>query len=162
MLSKFIVVMFGVLAWCLTSDVTFAAEPSPKEEAVAMVKRVQEKFKKDGPEATFKAVMDKTTGEFHDRELYPFIYDLNGINVAHGARPALVGKNLISLKDQDGKYLMKEMIEIAKGPGSGWMHYMFPNPFTGTVQQKSTYVERMGDYLVGVGIWYEGSSVSRP
>ena len=44
-------------------------------------------------EATFRAVTDKSTPEFHDRDLYPFIYDLRGVNVAHGARPALIGKN---------------------------------------------------------------------
>ena len=161
MSRNFIVAMFSVFAWCLAIGVGVASEAHTNEEAIAMVNRVQEKFKRDGPEATFKAVSDKTTGEFHNGELYPFIYDLDGINVAHGARPALVGKSLISLKDQDGKYLMKEMIEIANGPGSGWIHYMFPNPFTGKIEQKSTYVERMGDYLVGVGIWREGTAVNR-
>ncbi len=52
---------------------------------------------------------------FHDRDLYPFIYNLDGICVAHGARPALVGKNLIDLKDQDGKFLIREMVTTAKG-----------------------------------------------
>ena len=72
-----------------------ASEFGTREEAIAMVKRVQEKFRKDGPEATFKAVTDQSTKEFHDRDLYPFIYDLSGINLAHGARPALVGKTLL-------------------------------------------------------------------
>ena len=55
-----------------------AAEFGTKEEAVAMVKHVQEMFKKDGPEATFKAVDDKSVKEFHDRDLYPFIYIRDG------------------------------------------------------------------------------------
>ena len=82
-----------------------------------MVKRVQEMFKKDGADATFKAVSDPSTKEFHDRDLYVFIYDMSGVCVAHGARPALIGKNLIDIKDQDGKYLIREMVEIAKGAG---------------------------------------------
>ena len=75
-----------------------AEEFGTKDEAVAMVKRVQEMFKQDGAEATFKAVSDPSTKEFHDRDLYPFIYfrdgDKKGLCVAHGARPALIGKNL--------------------------------------------------------------------
>jgi signal transduction histidine kinase len=130
-----------------------AAEFGTREEAVAMVKRVQEKFKKDGAEATFKAVIDQSDKEFHDRDLYPFIYELNGLNVAHGARPALVGKNLISLKDQDGKYLIKEMVEIAKGSGSAWIDYKWPNPITSKIEDKSSYIEKMGDYFVGVGVY---------
>jgi signal transduction histidine kinase len=130
-----------------------AAEFGTKEEAVSMVKRVQETFVKDGADATFKAVSDKSTKEFHDRDLYPFIYDMNGVNVAHGARPALIGKNLIDLKDQDGIYLIREMIKIANGPGSGWVDYKWPNPLTNKIEDKTSYIEKMGNYFVGVGAY---------
>ena len=130
-----------------------AAEFGSKDEAVAMVKRVQAEFKKDGPAATFKAVSDKAVAEYHDRDLYPFIYDMSGKCVAHGARPALIGKNLIDLKDQDGKLLIREMVTLAKGPGSGWVDYKWPNPLNNKIEDKSSYVEKMGDYFVGVGIY---------
>jgi cytochrome c len=141
------------IALLLNATLGNAAEFGTRDEAVSMVRRVQEKFKKEGAEATFKAVTDQANKEFHDRDLYPFIYDLNGLNVAHGARPALVGKNLISLKDQDGKYLIKEMIEIAKGPGSAWLDYKWPNPLTNKIEDKASYIEKMGDYFVGVGVY---------
>lgn len=130
-----------------------AAEFGTREEAVAMVKRVQAKFKAEGPNATFKAVSDQTVKDFHDRDLYPFIYDMTGINVAHGARPALIGKNLMDLKDQDGKYLIREMVAIAKGPGNGWVNYKWPNPLTNKIEDKTSYIEAMGDYFVGVGVY---------
>jgi cytochrome c len=134
-----------------------AAQFGTKDEAVAMVKRVQAQFKKDGPELTFKAVSDKSVKEYHDRDLYPFIYEMNapkkGVCVAHGARPALIGKNLIDLKDQDGKYLIREMIVIANGPGNGWVDYKWPNPITNKIEDKSSYIEKMGHYFVGVGIY---------
>jgi cytochrome c len=130
-----------------------AAEFGTKAEAVAMVKRVQESFKAIGAEATFKLVSDKSTPQFHDRDLYPFIYEFSGVCVAHGARPALIGKNLIGLKDQDGKLLVHEMIEIAKTRASGWFDYKWPNPINNKIEDKSSYVERMGDYMVGVGVY---------
>ena len=151
MLRALVSIAFVTLV--LSVSPCFSGEFGTREEAIAMVKRVQEKFTKDGPEATFKAVIDQSTKEFHDRDLYPFIYDLNGLNVAHGARPALVGKNLISLKDQDGIYLIKEMIGIAKGPGSAWIDYKWPNPITSKIEDKSSYIEKMGDYFVGVGVY---------
>jgi signal transduction histidine kinase len=132
-----------------------ASEYGTKDEAVAMVKRVEAMFSKDGPDATFKAVSDKTIADFHDRDLYPFVYDLSGTCMAHGARSALIGKNLIDLKDQDGKYLIRELVDIAKGPGSGWVDYKWPNPLTNKIEDKSSYVEKMGDYLVGVGVYRE-------
>ena len=130
-----------------------AAEFGTKAEAVAMVKRVQAKFKAEGAEATFKAVSDKSVAEFHDRDLYPFIYDMEGLNVAHGARPALIGKNLITLKDQDGKFLVREMRDIAKTKGSGWFDYKWPNPLNSKIEDKTSYVEKMGNYWVGVGVY---------
>ena len=130
-----------------------AAEFGSKAEAVAMVKRVQESFKKVGAEETFKLVSDKSTAQFHDRDLYPFIYDMAGVNVAHGARPALIGKNLLGLKDQDGKLMVRDMLELAKTKGSGWYDYKWPNPITNKIEDKSSYVEKMGDYWIGVGVY---------
>src|SRR6266852_6225340 len=141
----------------LVGSAVSAAEFGTKDEAAAMVKRVHEKFNKDGAEATFKAVSDKSTPEFHDRHLYPFIYDMTGVNVAHGARPALIGKNLIDLKDQDGTYLIREMVKISNGPGSGWIDYKWPNPITNKIEDKSSYIEKMGDYFIGVGIYKPGT-----
>ena len=150
--------MFRSLTIVLAAVVAFAnfsraSEFGTREEAVAMVKRVQDKFRKDGAEATFKAVTDQSTKDFHDRDLYPFIYDLTGLCVAHGARPALVGKNLISLKDQDGKHLIRDMITLATTSGSGWVDYKWPNPITNKIEDKSSYIEKLGDYFVGVGVY---------
>lgn len=150
MFRSLTIVLVAIVA---SANLAYASEFGTREEAVAMVKRVQDKFRKDGAEATFKAVIDQSTKEFHDRDLYPFIYDLNGLNVAHGARPALVGKNLISLKDQDGKNLIREMIAIATTSGSGWIDYKWPNPITNKIEDKSSYVEKLGDYFVGVGVY---------
>ncbi len=149
---RYIASITAILLALLTLPVP-AAEFGTKDEAIAMVKRVQAKFKAEGAAATFKAVSDPSVKEFHDRDLYPFIYDLKGKNVAHGARPALIGKSLIDLKDQDGKYLIREMVDIAKGPGSGWVDYKWPNPLTNKIEDKTSYIERMGDYFVGVGIY---------
>ena len=143
----------ALIATFLVIHPSGADEFGTRDEAVAMVKRVLKKFAEAGPEATFKAVNDKSDPTFHDRDLYPFVYDLKGVNVAHGARPALVGKNLISLKDQNGVYLIQEMIGLAKGPGSGWVDYKWPNPITDKIEDKSSYVEKMGDYFVGVGVY---------
>lgn len=78
---------------------------------------------------------------------------MSGVCVAHGARPALIGKNLITLKDQDGKSLVREMRDIAKDQGKGWFDYKWPNPLSSKIEDKASYVEKMGDYWVGVGVY---------
>ena len=150
-------VMFRLTAIALVlaaslSSFSIAGDFGTKDEAVEMVKRVQDKFAKEGPEATFAAVT-KRDPTFSDRDLYPFIYRLDGLNVAHGARPALVGKNLLNIKDPDGVPLIREMVEIANNQGSGWVNYKWPNPITNAIEDKTSYVEKMGDYFVGVGVY---------
>lgn len=147
------VAAIATLALLTLASSAFAADNGTKAEAVAMVKRVEAMFAKDGAAATFNAVSDKSVAQFHDRDLYPFVYDMSGTCVAHGARPALIGKNLIDLKDQDGKYLIREMVAVAKGTGSGWVDYKWPNPLTNKIEDKTSYVEKMGDYFVGVGVY---------
>lgn len=128
------------------------AESGTRSEAVAMVKRVKAKFAKYGAEATFRAITD--TDEFRDRDLYPFVYDTDGWNVAHGAQPKMVGKLWISTRDQDGNFLIQQMIAITRGPGNGWVDYKWPHPITHKIQDKSAYIEKLGDrYFVGVGVY---------
>jgi len=137
--------VFIVLASLLVLASSAAADPEPgtRQEAVAMIKRVQEKFAKAGPQATFDAITN--TDEFRDRDLYPFVYDLNGWNVAHGANPKMVGKLWISTKDQDGNFLIKEMLATVDGARNGWVDYKWPNPLTHKIQDKSAYIEKLGD-----------------
>lgn len=146
------VIVFFCAAVAASAAPAFAEESGAKQQAVvAMVERVQEKFKLEGLDAAVAAVNDKSTAEFHDGDLYPFIYDKEGVCLANGARPALVGKNLNSLKDQDGKYLIQEMHAIAYGPGSGWLNYKWPSPVTNKIEDRGAYIEKMGNYFVGVG-----------
>jgi len=128
-----------------------AAGFGTRDEAIAMVRRVQEKFRKDGPDATFKAINAKT---WVDRDLFPWVYRLSdGTNMANALFPAVRGQQLIDLKDQDGKFITQEWIRIATTlPYHGWSNYRWPNPVTNTVDDNSAWIERMGDYLVGVSI----------
>src|SRR5215813_13951683 len=130
-----------------------AAEFGTRDEAVAMVKRVQAKFKKEGADATFRAINNKAPG-FADRDLYPFVTELTGLCVANGVTPAVRGKNLLDLKDQDGKFMIQEFVRTASTPpGHGWVDYRWLNPVTKTIEDKSAWIERMGDYFVGVGVY---------
>ena len=79
-----IVAVFAIVSALLTAAFPAgAAEFGTKEEATAMVKRVQAKFKKEGPEAAFQAINNKAPG-FADRDLYPFVTELTGLCVANG------------------------------------------------------------------------------
>ena len=80
--------------------------------------------------------------------------ELTGLCVANGVTPAVRGKNLLDLKDQDGKFMIQEFVRTAStAPGHGWVDYRWLNPVTKTIEDKSAWIERMGDYFVGVGVY---------
>jgi uncharacterized protein len=131
-----------------------AAEFGTRSDAVALVRRVEEKFTREGPEATFRAINNKAPG-FADRDLFPFVHKLDGtLCVANGATPSVRGRNLRDMKDQDGKFVVREFVKIANNPpGHGWSDYSWLNPATNMIEERSAFIQRMGDYIVGVGVY---------
>jgi cytochrome c len=146
--------LFGAMMLTVIAPPARAAEFGTRQEAVAMVKRVQAKVKKDGMEATVYAINGKSK-EFIDRDLYPYIVRLDGTTEANPTTPpAVTGKNVLDLRDQDGKFFIKAFIAVARDKGSGWVDYRWLNPVTKAAEEKTAYIERLGDdYLVGVGIY---------
>lgn len=131
----------------------YSAEKGSAAEAVAMVKKAAALIKSDGKEKAYAAISDPANKDFHDRDLYIYVYDMNGVAMAHGVNPKMVGKNLLDMKDNEGKAMIQEMVKAAQTKGSGWVDFKWPNPVTKAVEAKSGYVEKAGDVLVGSGIY---------
>ncbi len=103
----------------------------------------------DKKEDAFEAI--NNSARFHDRDLYVFVYNPQGICLAHGSKHDLIGKNLIGLKDKKGFEMIKAIVET-KDPR--WIDFTWDNPLTGEVDNKSSYVINVGNqYFVGVGIY---------
>ena len=130
-----------------------AADRGTAEEASALVKKGITYLKANGPEKSYAAFNDPQ-GQFVDRDLYLFVFDMNGKTLAHGANKKLLDKNLIALKDADGKTFIKEFVDVANSKGQGWIDYKWPHPQTKAIEAKSSYVQKLGDgTLIGVGIY---------
>jgi len=134
------------------SSVALAEQPGSPAEAEAMVKKAVAYVKANGRE---KAAEEFTNGKtFKDRDLYISYYELTGKVIAHGANAKLVGKDLIGLKDPDGKLLVQMITDLAKTKGKGWTaSYKFRNPTSDKVAEKVIYVERVDDTWIGVGVY---------
>ena len=152
-ISSLFKVLFASLSFGLVmAGTAAAADNGTAAEAEAMVKKAVAFIKTNGTE---KAYEEFTHGKgFKDRDLYIIVYDLNGKNLAQGANPKLVGKDLTGLKDPDGKSLIQMFVDLAKSKGKGWVEgYKFLNPVTQKIEGKAMYLERVGDTLVGCGIY---------
>ena len=101
----------------------FSATASAKDgnataaEATAMVKKGVTFIKTSGKEKGYAEISNKA-GQFNDRDLYLTVYGLDGTVRAHGANEKMIGKNLIELKDVDGKAFVKERMELAQSKGT--------------------------------------------
>ncbi|MCG8508916.1 MAG: cache domain-containing protein, partial [Rhodospirillales bacterium] len=62
----------------------------------------------------------------YDGDEYVFIFEPDGTNVLHPAKPSLEGTNMIGVQDPNGSYFMREMIDLAQSSGSGFVGYQWP------------------------------------
>jgi signal transduction histidine kinase len=93
-------------AAALSSSLVFAAgERATKAEAEAMVAKGVAAVKAKGDAAYADITAPSKT--FVDRDLYLVVYDNTGKCLAHGQNAKQVGKDLIGLKDPDGKEFVK-------------------------------------------------------
>ncbi len=123
-----------------------------KAEAEAMVKKGVAYIKANGPAKAHEEISSKKS-QFTDRDLYLVVYGLDGTVLAHGANTKMIGKNLIELKDIDGKAFVKERVDMAKAKPSFWQSYKFTNPETKKIEPKVMYCERLGDTAVCGGVY---------
>ena len=145
-------IMVAMVLFGMTGVVAAAGKQGTAAEAEAMVKKAIAMAKAKGKDAAF-AEINNPKGQFTDRDLYVFVYDINGKCVAHGQNLKMIGKELIDMKDADGKAFVKERVEIAKTKGSGWQDYKFTNPVTKTIENKRAYIERYEDFIFGSGVY---------
>ncbi|MDJ0741679.1 MAG: methyl-accepting chemotaxis protein [Gammaproteobacteria bacterium] len=87
---------------------------------------------------------------------YIFAYRYDGTNVVLGPKPQLEGKNLIDLKDADGKPLIRDLIDTAKA-GGGVYAYKWENPSTKRVEDKLSYAAALDDWqwMLGTGFYID-------
>jgi cytochrome c len=152
-IAKLMVAAWLALAACL--PVQADETRGTADEAVAMVKKAGAYYKANGREKSIAAFND-AKGEFLKGDLYVIMLSMNGdgITLAHGQNPKMVGKNILELKTIDGQYPIKEFLKIANSPlGHGWFDYQWPNSVTKAIEHKHTYVERHDDVLLAVGTY---------
>lgn len=142
-----------VLAAAGLTHLCLADEPrATKTEAEAMVKKGVATLKSSDKEKVYSDISAKN-GPFTVRDLYLVVYRMDGTVLAHGANTKMIGKNLIDLKDIDGKAFVKERVDLAAKNASFWQKYKFVNPESKKIEPKQMYCERLEDTIVCGGIY---------
>lgn len=130
---------------------TSAFADSTPEEAKAWAQKAAEYVKEHGPEKAAEE-FNKADGEFVKDDLYVFAIDPEGVFLAHPIKPALVGKNMIALKDVEKTPLIENFTKIE---GEGFSDYKWPHPQTKKILPKTSYIINVDGFILGVGAYLE-------
>lgn len=91
----------------------------------------------------------------HESE-YFFVIDKYGNNIMNGQDLFPKNTNILSLKDMDGKELVKELIKSSESMKPYFVSYKLRNPVINKIEQKFSYVKKVegSDWIVGSGFYY--------
>lgn len=135
----------------LFSPTASHAEDSTPEQAKAHAEKAAAYVREHGVEAA-TAEFNKKESDFVQGDLYVFAVDKEGVFLSHPIKPALVGKNMMALKDVEGTPLIKNFTEIE---GEGWSPYKWPHPVTKKIRPKKSYIIDVDGFILGVGAYYD-------
>jgi cytochrome c len=142
-----IMLIFGI------SNICFAGSATP-DECIAKCREAAEMIKNKGADAAI-AEINKRDGRFVWKDSYVFLMNTEGNMLAHPIKASLVGKNMLDIKDSNGKFLFQEFIRVAKKSGIGWVDYMWPRPGEDRPTQKTSYILKVDgqDLILGAGTY---------
>ena len=121
-------------------------------EAKNFVEKAVQYYHAQGRNKAFSTFSDPT-GEFVQRDMYIFVYSLDGRVLAHGGNASLIGKDMRDSRDANGKLFIQDRIQLAMTKGLGWQDYQFVNPDSGQVEQKTSFIQKVDDFVIGCGVY---------
>jgi cytochrome c len=139
-----------VSAFGFTAGIANAAD-NPAD-AKALVEKGGNYMKKHGKAALIDEINHKNP-IFINGNIYLAMRATDGTTLAHPINPRVIGKNMVTLPDADGKYYRKDILDIAAKTGAGWVDYRYNNPSTGEIERKATYFMRVDDVILEAGIY---------
>lgn len=140
---------FGLTAFAQTSN-----ERGTRAEAKAMADEAVAHVAKVGLQAAAKDFVNDPA-RWVKKDLYVVAYTFDGVCVAHGVNPKFIGKNLIEVKDQKGRPLIKDFIDAARRQADTWLEIDWAHPVTKKPEPKQMNVRRIAgqDALIAVGYY---------
>ena len=89
---------------------------------------------------------------------YFFIYDQQGICLAHPIKKNFIGKNKYNYQDKNGDFVIQSLLKLINSDkGNGFHTYYWQKPSVGEDKEKISYVIKLepSGWLLGTGLYME-------
>jgi methyl-accepting chemotaxis protein len=88
---------------------------------------------------------------------YFWINDYNLIMIMHPIKAGMDNTSIADIKDPDGKYIFREMVDLAKTRGEGFVSYRWDRPGSDVPIPKISFIKSYDDWgwVIGSGIYVE-------
>lgn len=142
--------LVSMLAGLASAAPSAADEAATPDEVITKVWSAA-KFLQDKGASGFASLNSKD-GPWVWKDSYIFAFDCRlDRMVAHPMRPDLVGRPIMQITDNNGKYVFKELCKMGSQPHGGWVEYVWTRPGAGRVSRKLTYT-KLADISFSTGI----------
>jgi len=157
--------LVGLLIVCGMGRVAMAAEAdtATAEEAVNKVREAARLLHNKG--ASGYAEFNHKDSKWVWKDSYVFVYDCRKDKmIAHPIRPDLVGRPIMQITDNSGKFIFKDLCKVGSESHGGWVEYMWQKPGAGRLSRKLLYamtadVSFATGIQVSAGIYDETASL---
>lgn len=134
--------------------------PNQEEKKVGFLKNIPELdwyigsgYYMDDFEKTIQKNLFEYTPTIHfGNKGFIFIIGYDGVVLSH-PNHALVGRNLLNIKDKNGKHFVQDMIELAKS-GEGFITHYAPDFSTNKEANKTSFIKGVNDWNFFIGAGY--------
>lgn len=113
------------------------------EEAKRLAERAAKVLAAMGRARAFLRYRDPS-GPFVRGDLYVFVVNRHGVIIENVGFPEVIGSGGFNLRSRFGRVIAQ---------GRGWVRYRWYNPCSRRMEQKMSYLVRVGDLIVGVGAY---------
>ena len=109
-------------------------------------------FENAGKVETLARIADPE-GPFIQDKRYVFALDIEGNLMAHPFRKELVGHNLITLRDCEGRNFVQKLLTTAQNRGYGFSDYKWQVPNSKDALHKTVFFERVDGIVLSSGFY---------
>ena len=129
-----------------------------KNYVSVVMKTIESFYAKANSEEMKKEALDSISKIRYGKDGYFWINDSSPKMIMHPMKPALNGKDVANVKDKNGIYLFKEMVEVSNTSiAGGLVKYVWPKPGFDKPQPKFSYIQKFKpwDWIIGTGAYVD-------